>query len=163
MVLAVVLIVVLVVAVPVGAKKPMRGHMELWFNLGFGNPEAPCPAQTWAGTIEFDGHLYGMTFYPTGAKDVGKVHHFEEDWVVFDEVYEFEGGVLEHCVPGDVVLAGHDAGITGPNGNYHMSGAIDEAYGSFAEWDDRPVWMGGVVYFDDAGVPMTAPGEFRTH
>jgi len=154
---------------PVSAKTPLRGEMELYFNLGFGDTGTPCPGITWAGTIELDGATYGMTFTPTGAKDVGRVHHFWEDWNIYTSPFSFTGGVLTQCTSGDVVLAGRDNGITSPNDRYRMNGSVDQAAFPFGAWDGRSVHMSGVINWieipgpDGAPVvvPETAPGTFR--
>jgi hypothetical protein len=166
--LAMLLVLSLAVAVPANAEEPLRGDMELYFNLGFGNPDAPCPDITWAGTVELDGVTYGMAFYPTDAKDVGKTHHFVEDWEIYDAPYEFMGGVLAECVPGDIVLSGTDVGVSSPNSKYRMNGTVGEAFAPFAEWAGRSVHMSGditwteiVVGYGVIVVPVTAPGVFR--
>lgn len=162
-VLVLVVVLALLLAIPVSAKKPLEGDMELYFNLGFGNPEAPCPGLTWAGTVELDGVVYGMAFYPTGEKDVGKVHHYWEDWYIYDTPFEFMGGaVLDECVPGEIVLAGTDKGVFSPNIKYRMSGTVDQAAEPFEEWLGRRVYMAGIGNFDPiTGAPVTAPGTFR--
>ena len=62
------------------ARKPLRGTMDLEFNLLW-----PGPQQTdipdWVGTITIDGAEYGMAFFAIGSgkafDDVpGKVHFF---------------------------------------------------------------------------------------
>jgi hypothetical protein len=166
--LAMLLVLSLAVAVPANAEEPLRGDMELYFNLGFGNPDAPCPDITWAGTVELDGVTYGMAFYPTDAKDVGKTHHFVEDWEIYDAPYEFMGGVLTECSPGDIVLSGTDAGVTSPNSKYRMNGTVGEAFAPFAEWTGRNVhasgditWAEIIVGVEVIVVPATAPGVFR--
>ena len=159
------------VAAPVsaGADKPISGEMELYFNLGFGNPDAPCPDISWAGTVELEGFPYGIAFFPTGAKDVGKVHHFTEIWEIYDAPFAFLGGVLAECRPGDVVLSGTDAGVSSPNSKYRMNGTVGEAFAPFAQLDGRNVHMSGDITWQeivvpDVGpitVPATAPGYFR--
>jgi hypothetical protein len=166
--LAMLLVLSVAVALPANAEEPLRGDMELYFNLGFGNPEAPCPDITWAGTVEIDGVTYGMAFFPTGAKDVGKTHHFEEAWEIYDTPYPFEGGVLTECTPGDIVLAGTDAGVSSPNSKYRMNGTVGTAFDPFVDWVGRSVHMGGditwaeiVIGDETIVVPATAPGTFR--
>jgi hypothetical protein len=167
--LAMLMVLSVAVALPATAKEPLRGDMELYFNLGFGNPDAPCPDLSWAGTVELDGIIYGIAFFPTGAKDVGAVHHFEEIWEIYDAPFEFTGGVLAECVPGDIVLAGTDSGVTGPNSTYRMNGTVAEAFAPFSEWVGRNVHMSGDITWADMElpdgtivvVPATAPGTFR--
>ena len=166
------------VAAPVsaGAEKPISGEMELYFNLGFGNPDAPCPGISWAGTVELGGTTYGIAFIPLDAKDVGKVHHFAEAWVIYDTPFTFTGGVLTECTSGDVVLSGTDAGVSSPNSKYRMNGTVGEAFAPFVQWDGRNVHMSGDITWaeievpnpddPDGGlmtivVPATAPGYFR--
>lgn len=158
------------VAAPVsaGADKPISGDMELYFNLGFGNPEAPCPDITWAGTVELMGITYGIAFFPTGEKNVGKVHHFTEVWEVYDTPFDFTGGVLTECSPGEIVLSGTDAGVSSPNSKFRMNGTVEEAFAPFAQWEGRHVhmsgditWMEIIVDEETITVPATAPGFFR--
>lgn len=159
------------VAAPVsaGADKPISGEMELHFNLGFGNEFAPCPDVSWAGTVDLDGNTYGIAFFPTGEKNVGKVHHFTEVWEVYGTPFDFTGGVLTECSPGEIVLSGTDAGVSSPNDKYRMNGTVEEAFAPVAQWDGRHVHMSGDITWQeivvpDVGpitVPATAPGYFR--
>lgn len=167
------------VAAPVsaGADKPISGEMELYFNLGFGSEddpetpadeEAPCPGISWAGTVELEGVTYGIAFFPTDAKDVGKVHHFTENWEIYDTPFAFEGGVLAECTPGGIVLSGTDAGVSSPNSKYRMNGTVGDAFAPFAQLDGRKVHMSGDITWQNLGtddepiiVPATAPGDFR--
>lgn len=166
--LAMLMVLSVAVSLPATAKEPLRGDMELNFNLGFENPNAPCPDITWAGTVELDGITYGMAFFPTDAKDVGKTHHFEEIWEIYDTPYLFEGGVLTVCTPGAIVLSGTDAGVSSPNSKYRMNGTVGEAFDPFAEWLGRSVHMSGHITWAEILVggemiivPATAPGTFR--
>jgi len=166
--LALLMVLSVAVALPATAKEPLSGDVELYFNLGYDQATAPCPDITWAGTVELDGVTYGMAFFPTDAKDVGKTHHFVEDWEIYDAPYEFEGGVLTECIPGGIVLAGTDSGVTSPNSKYRMNGTVDEAFAPFAEWADRKVHMSGDITWEEIVlpdevilVPATAPGTFR--
>jgi len=182
-VFAAVIGLLLVMAIPVSAAKPLGGDMELDFNLGFDIDGAPCDDITWAGTVELEGTEYGIAFIPTGGKDVGKAHHFIEDWVIYDTPFVFEddfvAGVLVNCVPVDakVVLAGIDAGVSSPNSKYRMNGTVGEANAPFAEWLGRNVHMSGIITWQEIQVPedpedpnsalititvpATAPGHFR--
>lgn len=162
------LVLSVAVALPASAKEPLKGDMELYFNLGFGDPHAPCPDITWAGTVQLEGVTYGMAFFPTGAKDVGVVHHFAEIWEIYDTPYTFMGGVLMECTPGEIVLAGTDAGNTETNDKYRMNGTVEDAFDPLAEWGGHNVHMDGyitwaeiVVGTETIIVPATAPGTFR--
>lgn len=76
-----------------------------------------------------------------------KVHFFEEIW----RIYEFEGGnyTVEGFAPADLVMEGHDTGITNiKNSKYHMNGSVDVAEDPFEEWIGRSVHMRGVVADD---------------
>lgn len=182
-VFAAVIGLLLAMAVPASAAKPLGGDMELDFNLGFDFDGAPCDDITWAGTVELDGTEYGIAFIPAGGKDVGKAHHFIEDWVIYDTPFVFEDdfvdGVLVNCVPvdGEVVLAGIDAGVSSPNSKYRMNGTVGEANAPFAKWLGRNVHMSGIITWQEIQVPedpedpnsalititvpATAPGHFR--
>lgn len=153
----------LIVAAPAAAKRPGGGDMDLYLNFGFGMPGAPCPAVTWAGTVELGGDLYGIAFMATGAKDVGATHHFSELWEVYDAPFDFTGGVLVECTAGDLVLAGDDRGVgTMVNGRFHMSGRVSAAAPPFEDWLGRVVYIKGSAIVDPAsGVPLMAPGSFR--
>lgn len=158
---AVIAVLSMVMAVPVAAEQPVRGDMDLYFNVGFTDKDAPCPHITWAGTITFDGEIYGMVFIPTDAKDVGKVHHFWEDWIIYDTPFAFTGGVLETCTSGAVVMEGIDKGVfTAANGKYRMNGAVTDATGPFAGNEGRQVHMSGVIELHPEYGEI-APGIFR--
>lgn len=143
------------------ARQPLRGDMELYFNVGFVIQQG-CTTVTWAGTIDIDGETYGMAFFPTGSRQTGEAFHFEENWMIYDEPFGFDGpGLLMECPTGDVVLAGYDSGVTSPNAKYRMSGAVEVALEEFEGWDGRRVHMDGDIGYDATGVPLTAPGWFR--
>lgn len=144
------------------ARQPLRGDMELNFNVGFVIQEG-CTTVTWAGTIDIDGETYGMAFFPTGSRQTGEAFHFEENWVIYDAPFGFDApGLLMECPMGDVVLAGYDSGVTSPNAKYRMSGAVEVALEEFDGWDGRRVHMDGYIVYDQTtGVPLTAPGSFR--
>lgn len=159
--LAAVLVLTLGVAAPAAANAPLYGEMDLHWNDGFTDASTACPAITWAGNIEIDGATYGMTFVPTGGSDTGKASHFVEDWAIYDAPFEFTGGVLEVCAPGDVVLAGDDSGVVGPNDKYRMNGTVSTAEGAFADWMGRRVHMAGLILWKADGWPEAAPGMLR--
>jgi len=164
---------------PASAEAPLTGPMDLEFNLNFGAEGDACAHITWAGTVELDGALYEMAFIPTGAKDVGTVHHFWEDWLIYpyDEgnlILQFSAGdprVLVACDPGEIspVLWGTDKGTTGLNSKYRMNGTIDGANAPFEAWLGRNVHMSGIIeWYDDPtlpwfGAPHFAPGVFHAH
>ena len=171
----------LVSLAPATAKKPLTGPMELEFNLAFdpaADPEA-CERISWAGTVELDDVVYEMIFVPTGAKDVGRVHHFWEDWFIYPydaakPILKFSEGdprVLIECDPLGVspVLWGTDKGVTSPNDRYRMNGTIDGAGEPFEKWLGRNVHMSGMIEWYDApgmdwdGAPHFAPGVFRAN
>lgn len=171
-VLAVVTALSMLVAVPASAKPPIRGDMDpLDFNLGVGDPETPCPSIAWIGTITIDGVAYGMTFIPTGsgkpfdADPSPSVHFFEEIWTIYAPgtlVAEFTAGVLTTCTLGDVVLSGHDRGITTiKSSRYHMKGEVEVAAGVFTGLEGHKVHMSGTIEWYPFGAPMSAPGSFR--
>lgn len=177
--LALAVALTLIAVAPANAKKPLTGPMELEFNLNFAPGGAGCQAITWAGTVYLDGVLYEMAFIPTDSKDVGSVHHFWEDWLIYpydDEAPIFvfsedEPRVLVACDPGEVlpVLHGTDSGVTSPNDRYRMNGTIDGAGPPFEEWLGRNVHMSGTIEWYDApgapwdGAPHFAPGVFHAH
>lgn len=177
-VLLVMIVGLLVIAAPVDAKKPVEGEMKLYFNLGFAPevqpPESdPCTAVTWAGTIEFDHGTYPIAFFPTSSRETGKAFHFEEVWKVYDEGAFVYGarGELEFCPSDDdVVMWGHDAGVTSPNDTYRGNGRVEYATpdSPFEMLEGRRTHMSGVVTFSEVvpGVPETlapetAPGTLR--
>lgn len=167
-VLAMVVALTLISIVPVSAKAPLTGEMELDFNLGFGDGTTPFPQFSWVGTVTIDGHEYGMSFEPVGT---GKpfssdpnttVHFFEEIWTIYEGEVTFDGGVLTEFDPGPVVLRGYDVGITNlANNKYHMNGSVEEAASPFEEWVGRNVHMSGDVLWYPFGAPQFAPGTFR--
>jgi len=152
----------LLMATSADARQPLRGEMELNFNVGFVIQQG-CTQVTWAGTVAIDGETYGMAFFPTGSRQTGEAFHFDENWVVYEEPFGFdEPGLLTECPEGDIVLSGYDSGVTSPNAKYRMSGAVEVAASGFDDWDGRRVHMDGEITYDETtGVPLTAPGSFR--
>ena len=158
----------MVMAVPATAKTPLEGDMKLYFNLGFGNEEAPCPGITWAGTVELGGDMFGIAYFPVASADHGNSYHFEEVVELYETPFEFTGGVLTACQPGGVVLAGTSHGVES-NLKYRINGNVADAYGSLAEWDGRKFRVRGHVTMHELVgpdgeivlVPATAHGTFR--
>ena len=177
--LSLIVVLSLLMVAPVSADPPMRGTMDLTFNLGApGSPPAECPDIAWIGTITIDGDVYDMAFFPIGS---GKpfdsdpstsVPFFEEIWTIYELGtfdYEFttmpDGvDILTTCddelaVP---VLSGHDSGTTSLMASrYRMKGEVDYAAGPFAGLEGRQVHMGGTVEWYPFGAPHFAPGDFR--
>ena len=175
LVLSLTVVLSLIMVAPVSADPPTRGSMELTFNLG---PNPDCPDIAWLGTIEINGDLYDMAFFPIGtgkpfdSDPSTSVHFFEEIWTIYELGtfdYEFvetpEGvHVLATCdaslaVP---VLSGHDVGTTSLKASrYRMNGAVDFADGPFAGMEGHKVHMSGTVEWYPFGAPHYAPGDFR--
>lgn len=165
-VLAIVVALTLVSVAPVSADEPLVGDMELEFNLEFGT--GLFPAISWVGTVDFDGDVYGIAFFPTGAKDVGTVHHFWEDWAIYpydagDPFFTFTGGVLTEFAPEPPVLEGYDRGTAMKNNRYRMNGSVTGVADPFEEWLGRNVHMSGVIEWYEFGAPHFAPGTFRVN
>lgn len=111
LVLSIVLVLSLIMVVPVAAKKPLKGHQELIFNMGFFTGEGPCPTVTWAGNLELGGAEYGIAFFPTAPLiETGQTVHFVENWKIYAAPFEFAGGVFDEC-EAPVAMYGTDAGI----------------------------------------------------
>ena len=166
----VIFILTLVPTLAVSAEKPLRGTMDLQFNLGWPGPQDHIP--DWIGTITINGETYDMAFYCTGSgkpfvttpDDLrGVIHFFEETWVIGHIDYEFdENGVLIEYNPIDILLWGYDTGSTNTvNSNYHMTGNVEEAFGVFEGLAGRNVYMSGEIIWYPFGAPHFAPGIFR--
>ncbi len=162
--LAAALVLTLGVAAPATANMPLYGEMDLHWNDGFGGAST-CSAISWAGNVDIDGTMYGITFVPGPGRETGKAFHFVEDWAIYDETFDFsEGfsdGVLTECEPGDVVLAGDDFGVTGWNDKYRMNGTVSTAEDPFEDWMGRRVHMNGLIVWNEADSSLEAPGTFR--
>lgn len=146
--------------VPTQAKKPLRGTMDLYFDLSAQIPDDPI----WIGTIDIDGYgVYGMRFYHLSPfKEYSQASPFEEIFEIYDLVTE------------EILLAGPDVGVTTLANKppepckYRMNGKVEVAAGEFAEWLGRNVHMSGVITWQNLGTPedpifapATAPGTFR--
>lgn len=166
------IILVLVPVVPVHAMKPLRGTMDLQFNLGWPGPQEAIP--DWVGTITIDGEVYGMLFFAIGSGKAfvtppykgNNIHFFEEIWEIYDMAnfqFEFnEDGVLTLLVVGQPFLWGYDEGQTNlKTSKYHMNGNVEEACGDFSMWEGRSVHMSGIIEWYPFGAPQYAPGTFR--
>jgi hypothetical protein len=178
--LSLIVVLALLMVAPVSADPPMRGTMDLTFNLGppDGSPPAQCPEIAWLGTIAFGDEVYDMAFIPVGT---GKpfdedpstsIHFFEEIWIIYELGtfdYKFttmpDGvDILTTCddelaVP---VLSGHDSGTTSIKASrYRMKGEVDFAAGDFAGLEGHKVHMSGTVEWYPFGAPHFAPGDFR--
>lgn len=166
-VLAVALTLSLISVAPVQAKKPLRGTMDLEYNLAWPGPQEEIP--DWVGTIIIDGQVYDMAFYAIGSGKAfvtppfrGKIHFFEEKWVIGDIHYVFTDGVLTEFEEINILCWGYDKGQTNTQtSKYHMNGNVEEASGFFEGWAGRSVHMHGIIEWYPFGAPFAAPGEFR--
>lgn len=177
--LALAFIVALVPALPAQTKKPLRGTMDLEFNLLWPEPQDVIP--DWVGNITIDDTEYGMLFFAIGSGKAfddnlkGKVHFFKEIWAIYDTTVDFTSLLpsnktadwaywLPSNNPAELVLWGYDVGQTNTqNNNYHMNGNVEVAIGDFAIWQDRNVHMSGEIIWYDFGAPHYAPGTFRVN
>jgi hypothetical protein len=145
------------------AKKPIMGTMDLEFNLSWPGPQADIP--DWVGTVTIDSSEYGMAFFCIGsgkpfADDPGKVHFFEEIWVIYDYL-EFDFGTQELNY-GQILFWGYDKGVVSlANSHYVMNGNVEEAHGDFAIWQGHNVHMSGDIVWYEFGAPHYAPGTFQ--
>jgi hypothetical protein len=148
---------------PVNAMQPIRGDMELHFNLGFDpalQPPSGCSEFTWVGNVKPDGAEYGMVFIPTGRVDTGKVFHFDEIWRVYEGTIDFTGGVFNCDDLGKVVMTGTDSGVSQRNLKATANGQIDlvEEPGPFEGLTGRRVHWNGVI---DESTMLDFSGPFR--
>lgn len=162
--------VALVSVAPVEAAKPLRGTMDLQFNLGWPGPQDAVP--DWVGNITIDGELYDMAFYAIGsgksfvtdtANLKGKIHFFEEIWKIGHINYAFdENGVLTYFEITEILMWGYDRGQTNTqNSKYHMSGSVEEAIGVFEGRAGCNVHMKGEIIWYPFMAPFAAPGTLR--
>ncbi|UCB60625.1 MAG: hypothetical protein JSW72_00745 [Candidatus Bathyarchaeota archaeon] len=136
-------------AVPVQAKEPLKGSMELYFMVG--GPDIGYGPPIWSGTISGDinGEMY---FYNVGTgkqgnQAPGKTIHFGEVWYI---------------ITVDGVLLGTDEGVVSLDGSeYRMNGVVTQATGDWVYLEGRNVHMSGYITWAAPGVPETAPGTFR--
>ncbi len=163
-------ILTLLPVLSVGAKKPLRGQMDLFLVLEMDKPYSYPEGEelvTWEGTIEFD-NIYYMRFFfigpgKPGNPEPGKASHFGEIWEIWTADPN-EGGLP--------LLWGTDEGLTNVEKDltwkYRMNGIVVEAfdydgYPEFSMWAGRTVHMSGTIIWN--GEPMalmsTAPGTFR--
>ena len=126
------------------------------------------PPTFWNGTVDFgvDG-IYSLTFVSYDApRAYSQASPFYEDF------YIYELGT-DWTIPENVILKGWNAGVvTYANNppdpcNFLANGKVEEAYGDFAEWEDRNVHIRGTVFWNpiphpDLGLlPDHAEATFR--
>jgi hypothetical protein len=164
--LAIIVVLAVVVAAPAGAKKPLRGHMDIALNAD--NSVCVLPI-TWFGTIDLDGKLYAMTFTYQGNVLPGKTNHYWEDWAIYGPELE-PGDVDEDGVPTvcpseeeeDVLLAGELSGVGRfANAKIVENGTVTVANAPYGDWQDRRMHADGVVEVDELGNPLGFEGTFR--
>jgi hypothetical protein len=178
-----VVVLSLVIAVPVGAKKPapkLVGDMVLSFTPPDLVPNCygiEGSVYNWRGTVTFDELPgdFGMTFVNLGTGKAfdstpespfppGVVSFFTEIWAIYDGAVD-----LDDTGCPDISAAtiwGYDSGVSNWNNfTYRMNGEVDTANGVFAGWEGRKVHMSGTfdIALDDDGNPVEffAPGTFR--
>lgn len=188
--LAVMVVLAVVIAAPVSAKKPaptLRGDQVMVLNQdldsgAFGiygclyDSEDPVPVETisWFGSIEIEGTTYGMALYPLPGRFTGNgtILHYEEGWKVWTEEFTVSdntecptGYCIDDCTPGEYVLSGTDRGVGSfTTGKFRSNGTVDEAFEPFADWLGRKVHQDGVtgpVSFDDLVGVVGFEGDLR--
>ena len=146
---ALVVALTLVVAAPINAKQPLRGDIDLDFNVGvvLGIDGVGCnPAVAWFGTVEIDGTEYGIEFDDGPMTFSGPVAHWIEVFRIYDSLtYTMDDGIVTSCIYGYLLLEGTVEGIMAPNGGGPANGVVTDAFGDFAEWNGRHVHMFGWV------------------
>lgn len=159
--LALVVVLSLVMAVPVGAKKPapnLRGDQTMVLNMvqdeESGNPIwlYGCPGISWFGSIVIDGETYGMALYSIDSYFTGggTILHWEEGWAIFAEEFAIgNDGKIVACldpVADDALLAGTDKGVGNiVIGKFRSNGIVEEAFDPFEEWEGRKVHQDGLT------------------
>ena len=158
--LAMLVVLSLVVALPAAAKKPapnLSGPM----NIVFDPPDGVCgPDISWYGTVELDGVPYGMTFESKPPSVfAGMTQHYWEEFTIYDgEFDEFP----TQCPSGSIVLQGDLSGIGRfANGKITEHGIVTEANDPFEDWDGRRMHADGLVAVDTNGDPTGFKGTIR--
>ena len=160
LVLAMATILAIILVVPVQAKTPLVGIMDLEFNLAWSGPSTTIPE--WEGTITIDDTEYDMLFFNIGTgkqgnQAPGKTLHFGEIWEIWDDT--------------TIIMKGTDEGVVSlQNSKYRMNGVVEEASGSFTDYECRNVHMSGIIEWQNLGTeedpimaPQYAPGVFRVN
>lgn len=145
--LALAFTLVSVFAVPLQAKEPLSGSMELDYYDD--NP-------IWRGTIT--GDISGKMFFTNvgtgkqGDQDPGMTIHFGEIWLITDE-------------EDNMLLTGTDEGVVSlGNSEYRMNGWVTDAASTLSHLIGRSVHISGYITWDpETGAPVTAPGTFRVN
>jgi len=188
--LALVVVLALLGAVPVGAEKPaptLEGEMDSLelMEPPEGSPPPLCAEDgvrevtpdlclcgagpefrglyVWEGTISFPEEEYTIVFINLATareNPSGVASPFDEIWAI----YELGGVVTEAdgCPSTDhAAIWGYDSGVSNlRNFTYRMNGHVDTATGEFEGWEGRRVHMSGTFSFDDAPL-LHAPGTLR--
>jgi hypothetical protein len=107
----------LVIVVPVSAKQPLRGWLEVDWNDGFQDEATPCPEIVWAGSIEIDGVLYGWAWVGTLPREAGRsVHYGTSEWMIYESPFAYDGGVFDEC-GAEIAVLGSNVGLQTPVGS----------------------------------------------
>ena len=120
------------------------------------------PPTFWNGTVDFGAQgIYGLTFISlTEPREFSQASPYEENFVIYKLGSDWTN-------PANVYMKGYNAGVvTFANKlpdpvKFHANGVINEAYGPFADWQDRRMHIKGLVYWIDAEIPDRAEGTLR--
>lgn len=158
-VVALVLTLALAATAPVSAKEPLRGDVEIDFNVGVVTGEGCCPTVftpgtwdveewgvAWFGTVDMGGGTYWIVFddgpyLPTGAA----VHWVERMRIYRHLDYTIDNGVLTDMVPEGLLIDAIVRGLMAPIGGGPVNGLVTAAHDEFAEWEGRHIHMTGRV------------------
>jgi hypothetical protein len=144
----------LILVTPVLAMEPLRGTMDLTFNLAWSGPSETI--HEWNGSITIGDDVYFMEFFNIGTgkqgdQDPGMTLHFGEIWKIWEDEER-----------DNLLLNGTDEGVVSlANSEYRMNGVVTVAYGDFVIWEGRNVHMSGIIEWYPFGAPHFAPGIFR--
>lgn len=122
------------------------------------------PPTYWNGTVDFGAEgIYALTFISLDGPSrppFAQSSPYEEDFVIYELGTDWTD-------PANVFMKGHNEGVvTFANKppdpvKFHANGVIEEAYGSFADWQGRRMHIKGLVYWVTVGLPERAEGTLR--
>lgn len=152
-------------AVPVSAQDSVMGTATMDRHGG----AEPCPAISWVGTMEIDGHgdmdgTYGYAL--SKAEDIPATViadswlRWAEYFTLYDGVFERDAdGLLVACEPGAALLHGYDSGVGLPDGIFWDTGYVIDASGPFEGMEGARADQLGVFdrFHEEATMPDGKP------
>ena len=158
--LAVAALVTAVIAAPAAAghRRSLRGHQNLYFNLGCVTHAGEAQDVSWIGTVDLNGVTYDIVYRATNVVPHGDWVYFEENVEIHEGgsvSYTYDGGVITEFEEGEALVEFTDEGWNTPWSTAFAPGKVTGSTLPGVDVGDRTFWRGR--YLDEDNMTFGGP------